>query len=279
MEQNFNQFIESLQPTNQILKNFTDFNKVRQNTGKVAIKLNQLNYLLGKKDLEGAIRELWDENPSVFEVLCELVAVRSDSNQMAINNKGAAVPIEHFFKTVDGVIEFVNETGLGDVFRDKAVTNLVDYVFGVEVGLDSNGRKNRGGKMMVEMVSNVFETAGIKYKTEINNSDYPEIASLGADIKRFDFVIETKNKVFLVEANFYNGGGSKLNEVCRSYTDIAPKINRYRKYCFVWITDGRGWLTTKNKLQEAFDNIPNVYNLSTLANFIELVKLSETYNI
>lgn len=101
---------------------------------------------------------------------------------------------------------------------------------------------------------------------------FPEILSLGADVKRFDFVIKTKKKTYLIETNFYNGGGSKLNETARSYSDVAPKINQYENYEFVWITDGQGWLSAKNKLEEAYNIIPSMYNLSTLQNFIEKVK-------
>ena len=98
---------------------------------------------------------------------------------------------------------------------------------------------------------------------------------MGTDVKRFDFVIKTKRKTYLIETNFYNSGGSKLNETARSYSDVAPKINQYENYEFVWITDGRGWLSAKNKLEEAYNTIPSMYNLSTLQNFIEKIKLEE----
>lgn len=70
---------------------------------------------------------------------------------------------------------------------------------------------------------------------------------------------------------FYNGGGSKLNEVARSYSDVAPKINQYANFEFVWITDGQGWLSAKNKLEEAFSIIPSVYNLSNLDSFTQKI--------
>ena len=148
----------------------------------------------------------------------------------------------------------------------------MDYVFGIEVGLDTNARKNRGGENMSKAVSLFFDKAKVFYKKEVSNTAFPEILSLGADVKRFDFVIKTKKKTYLIETNFYNGGGSKLNETARSYSDVAPKINQYESYEFVWITDGQGWLSAKNKLEEAYNIIPSMYNLSTLQNFIEKVK-------
>jgi type II restriction enzyme len=166
----------------------------------------------------------------------------------------------------------LEETGLYEIFKNKDITNLVDYVFGVEVGLDTNARKNRGGDNMSKAVSRIFNIAGISYEKEILSTSFSEIVSLGADVKQFDFVIKTKKKTYLIETNFYNSGGSKLNEIARSYSDLAPKINQYDNYEFVWITDGQGWLTAKNKLEEAFNTIPKTYNLKTLKNFITLLK-------
>jgi type II restriction enzyme len=166
------------------------------------------------------------------------------------------------------IIEFINETGLSEIFRNKSIKNLVDYVFGVEAGLDSNARKNRGGDNMSNAVSKFFDNEKIFYQKEVSTSNFPEILSLGADVKRFDFVIKTKKKTYLIETNYYNTGGSKLNETARAYSDVAPKINQYENYEFVWITDGQGWLSAKNKLEEAYNIIPSMYNLSTLETFI-----------
>lgn len=125
---------------------------------------------------------------------------------------------------------------------------------------------------MSKAVSFIFDNAKVFYKKEVSNTVYPEIISLGTDVKRFDFVIKTKVKTYLIETNFYNGGGSKLNETARSYSDVAPKINQYEKYEFVWITDGQGWYSAKNKLEEAFSIIPHLYNLTTLNLFVEKIK-------
>ena len=161
---------------------------------------------------------------------------------------------------------------MADIFKDRNIKNLVDYVFGVEVGLDSNARKNRGGDNMSKAVSLIFDNANIFYKKEVKNTLFLDIESLGADVKQFDFVIKTKQKTYVIEVNYYNSGGSKLNEVARAYSDVAPKINQYPSFEFVWITDGQGWLTAKNKLEEAYKIIPSVYNLATLPNFIAQIQ-------
>lgn len=272
MSEQFETFISQLSETNATLDYFTDFGKIKTNLSKISIKLNQLNYLIGKEDLKLAIEELFEENAKVFGVLDILIAVRKNKNAKTFNREGEIVQLDTYFETSDKIYEFIEDTGLGEVFRNKNITNLVDYVFGVEVGLDTNARKNRGGENMSKAVSLIFDKAKIFYKKEVNSTEFPEITSLGADLKRFDFVIKTKVKTYLIETNFYNGGGSKLNEVARSYSDVAPKINQYANFEFVWITDGQGWLSAKNKLEEAFSIIPSVYNLSNLDSFTQKIK-------
>jgi len=272
MSEQFKIFLSQLSETNATLDYFTDFKKIKGNVNKIAIKLNQLNYLIGKTDIKAAVKELYEENPKAFEVLDILIAIRKNKNAKTFNNKGEIVMLDSYFTSPESICEYIEETGLGEIFRNKDVKNLVDYVFGIEVGLDTNARKNRGGENMSKAVSLFFDKAKVFYKKEVSNTAFPEILSLGADVKRFDFVIKTKKKTYLIETNFYNGGGSKLNETARSYSDVAPKINQYKNYEFVWITDGQGWLSAKNKLEEAYNIIPSMYNLTTLNNFIEKVK-------
>lgn len=272
MEKNFDLFLSQLSETNATLDYFTDFEKVIHNTNKIAIKLNQLNYLIGKEDLHKAIKELYEENSKVFEVLDILLAVRKKDKKKTLNANGEFVLLESYFSSLQGVIDYIEQTGLANVFKNKNVTNLVDYVFGVEVGLDTNARKNRGGENMAKAVALKFNGANIPFRSEVNSTEFEEIKSLGQDLKRFDFVIKTRNKTYLIETNFYNSGGSKLNEVARAYTDIAPKINQYEKFEFVWITDGQGWFTAKNKLGEAYSLIPSIYNLANLDEFLSRVK-------
>lgn len=269
---NFELFMSQLAETNATLSSLTDFNKVQKNVGKIAMKLHQLNYLIGKDNLQEGIRELFDDNPKTFEVLDILVATRAKNKPKVTNQNGHIVLLADYFKTPEDIFVFFTQTGLAEVFQNQKITNLVDYVFGVEVGLDTNARKNRGGDIMSEAVSNFLKTEKIPFETEVSLICFPEITSLGTDVKRFDFVIRTKVKTYLIETNFYNGGGSKLNEVARAYTDIAPKINKYPNYEFVWITDGKGWESAKNKLEEAINNIPCVYNLQTLPSFIRQIK-------
>lgn len=268
----FKLFLGQLAQTNATLDYFTDFEKIRSHIQPIEIKLNTLNYLLGKENLDTAIRQLYHENPKVFEVLGILIAIRESKKTKVLNHDLQAVSLSSFFNSPEHIIEYIELTGLAAVFRNSEITNLVDYVFGIEVGLDSNARKNRGGNNMANAAAAIFQQHNIAYRSEVYSTEFLEIASLGADIKRFDFVITTPIRTYLIETNFYNTGGSKLNEVARAYSDIAPKINRYSNYEFIWITDGQGWFSAKNKLEEAFNIIPSVYNLSTINSFIQQIK-------
>lgn len=266
----FDDFMSQLSETNSNLESFVDFEKVEKHVSVIAIKLNQLNYLIGKDNLEDCIAELFKENAACFSVLNILIAVRDD--RTIINSDGNFERLSSYLASPQSIYTYMKETGLAKIFNHKSITNLVDYVFGIEVGLDTNARKNRGGKNMENVVANVFSRNSIAFETEVKHTQFSELESFGEDVKRFDFVIRTKNKTYLIETNFYNGGGSKLNEVARAYTDLAPKINQYENFEFVWITDGQGWFSAKNKLQEAFGKIPKIYNLSSLHTFITIIK-------
>ncbi len=269
----FDLFISQLRETNATLDFYCDFPKIAKNVADIEISLNTLNYLIGKEDLRTAVQALWDRDKRVFEVMDILIATRKKDGKKYIDNDGSMHSIHSLFSSVDGVMKFIEGTGLDKVFKNKEVKDLVDYVFGVETGLDTNARKNRSGEITETLVARIFDNAGIKYRQQVSSKEYPAISAvLGADQKVFDFVITSKNKTYLIEVNFYSGGGSKLNEVARSYTDVAPKVNGVPGFEFVWITDGEGWNSAKNKLEEAFAAIPSIYNLTTISKFISKIK-------
>lgn len=273
-EDEFNLFMSQLKETNQTLDFFCDFDKINNNIEEIKLSLCILNSMIGSTDLRKSVETIWNRDKSAFSVMDILIAVRKKDKKSVIDSLGNCVRVEKMFTSVDSVMEFLEGTGLAEIFTSRKVKDLVDYVFGIETGLDSNSRKNRGGKIMEATVHEILTKAGIEHRREVNSSEWPEITSvLGNDKKRFDFVIETPSKVYLMEVNFYNkGGGSKLNETARSYSDIAPKINSVPGFEFIWITDGIGWKSAKNKLQEALNIIPGVYNLTSISLFINKIK-------
>lgn len=273
MNKDFNKFMSQLQETNQTLDSFCDFDKIESNVNDIKLSLCMLNSLIGTTDLRKSVEAIWKRDRTAFRVMDILIAVRSNGKKVILDSSGQCVVLDSLFTSVDGVMEYLEETGLADIFRQKKINDLVDYVFGIETGLDSNARKNRSGHVMEKMVASIFDKNNISYRKEVYSTEWKNLQFvLGDDEKRFDFVIETTNKIYLIEVNFYSGGGSKLNEVARSYSEIAPKINSVLGFEFVWITDGIGWKSAKNKLQEAYNIIPNIYNLTSLDTFIKEVK-------
>ena len=272
MNKDFNLFMSQLQETNQTLDFFCDFDKISANVAEVEMSLNTLNYLIGKDDLAKGVAEIWQRDPKVFEVLGILIAVRDEGKKPVVDKDGNVVLLKSYFESCMKVVEFLQGTGLADIFQSRRIKNLVDYVFGIEAGLDTNARKNRSGHIMENTVAKILKDNGVSFRQEVYSSEFTQLSVLGADEKRFDFYIKTPAKKYLIEVNFYSGGGSKLNEVARAYTELAPKVNSVKGFEFVWITDGVGWKSARNKLEEAYNTIPSVYNLTSIDSFVKLLK-------
>ena len=276
MDKDFDFFMSQLMETNQTLAFFCDFQKIESNVDDVRLSLCMLNSLIGAKDLRKSVETIWKRDRTAFDVMGILIAVRDDGKRKVLNRLGESIPLDHFFESAEGVLEFLEDTGLADLFREGKISNLVDYVFGVETGLDSNARKNRSGHLMEGTVASAFRASGIKFRQEVYSTEWEELQGvLGDDEKRFDFVIEVPGKKYLIEVNFYSAGGSKLNEVARSYSELAPKINSVQGFEFVWITDGIGWKSARNKLQEAYGIIPRIYNLTSISEFTKEIVSSQ----
>ena len=265
--------MSQLAETNATLDFYTDFMKIRENVRSIEIKLNTLNYLIGKQDLDAAVKELWDNDKRVFNILDILIATRKDQNKKYLDDMGKPHLIHKLLDTYEGVMKFLYETGVAEVLQNKDIKNLVDYVFGIEAGLDTHARKNRSGDITELLLHRILTANGIEHRMEVYSHEYPVLQkALGADEKRFDFVIETERCTYLIEVNFYNGGGSKPNEVARAYRELSPIVNKVEGFEFVWITDGQGWNSARNKLEEAYNEIDRMYNFESLGDFLKEVK-------
>ncbi|MCQ2728726.1 type II restriction endonuclease [Helicobacter pylori] len=265
----FDTFLKSLKISNRTLDFFTDWQKCLKNKDEISIALNHLNFLLGKdtKEFKSCVKSLFKEYPKAFNVLNILIAVRN-KDDIVCDANGDFYPLYSYFKNDEKVCEFIRQTGLEQIFCNRNIKDLNDFVFGIEVGLDSNARKNRSGKVMENHLSGLFTNAQLNFKEQVNIREFEDLCqAFGNDIKKFDFVIFSKNKTYLIEANFYTISGSKLNEVARSYQDLALKFEAFPNYEFIWITDGTGWLDAKSKLQEAYKSV-EIYNLSNVSDFI-----------
>ena len=190
MEKDFEKFMSQLAETNATLDFYSDFKKIRKNVNDIAISLNMLNFLLGKEDLRSAVEALWERDKTVFNVLDILIATRRKDKKKFIDTDGQIKVISSLFTSVDGVLKFFEDTGLAEVFKGKDVHDLVDYVFGVETGMDTNGRKNRSGDITEALLHRIFLSNGITHRMEVYSHEFAAIQkALGEDEKRFDFVV------------------------------------------------------------------------------------------
>ena len=273
MKKDFKQFMSQLAETNATLDFYTDFSKIRENVRSIEIKLNTLNYLIGKTDFDAAVKELWDNDNRVFSVLDILIATRKKQRKKYLDDMGKPHLVHELLNSYKGVLKFLKETGVADVLQNKDVKNLVDYVFGVEAGLDTHARKNRSGDITELLLHRILSANGIEHRMEVSSHEFPKLQeALGTDEKWFDFMIKTKRCTYLIEVNYYNEGGSKLIEITRAYRELSPIVNKVDGFEFVWVTDGRGWNSAKNKIKEAYNGIDRMYNFESLSDFMEEIK-------
>ncbi|WP_104747065.1 type II restriction endonuclease [Helicobacter bilis] len=266
----FETFLTTLRATNRDLGFFVDWQKCLANKDKLSISLNHLNLLLGvpKDSLQDKITLLFNEYAKAFDVLPLILAIRNEKELVLDSNRNE-ISINVYLQSSKGIYEFICESGLDSIFSDRKIKDLNDFVFGIEVGLDTHTRKHRSGNIMELYLRNLFAKANLNFKEQVNSAEFSDLQrSFGDDKKRFDFVVFGKNISYFIECNFYTSGGSKLNETARAYQELAPKFDRFADKNFVWITDGQGWQSSKNKLQEAYKSV-EMYNLNNVKDFIK----------
>ncbi len=256
---------------------YIDFNKVYANVDKIKIELNILNALIGSKNIEEEFEDIVTKYPETLRCIPILLAVR-EMEIYAQDEEGAFL---YNFKNPNYDVEqykvFMRKTGLFELLSAHIINNLVDYVAGVETGLDSNGRKNRGGHQMEDLVESFIQKSSVReyykemYLTKIEEMwgvDLSAISGNGTSTKRFDFVVKTENQIYLIETNFYGGGGSKLNETARSYKMISQEADTIEGVTFVWFTDGIAWRSARRNLEETFNVMKHIYSIDDLENNI-----------
>ena len=281
MKRDFAQWLLTFTDSIANYKYYIDFETIYKNAEIYKIELNMLNSLIGSKNIEKEFEDLVKKYPEVLKCIPILLAVRQyeiivldeDGNKFEYNFKKMNYNIEQYKV-------FMRETGLFGLLEKHLVNNLYDYVLGVESGLNSNARKNRGGHLMEDLVEKFIQKAGFKknetyfkemYLQDIENKwklDMSFISNKNQATKRFDYVIKTENCIYGIETNFYAAGGSKLNETARSYKMIAEEAEKVVGFEFVWFTDGMGWISARNNLRETFDRMENVYNINDMKNGI-----------
>ena len=277
MKRNFKEWFNTFTDSIATYEYYTDFNTVYKNIDKIKVELNIMNSLVGSKNVEKDFDNLFTRYPEIRTCLPLLIAVREKEIKVVDDGE----KLRYNFTNIDDIEllkRFMRKTGLFDLISNHLVNNLVDYATGVEVGLGSNGRKNRGGHLMEDVLQGFIEKEGFvlnqtyfkeMYLKDIENKwniDLSSLSNLGKVAKRFDYVVKTDNCIYAFETNFYSSSGSKLNETARSYKMIAEESKNIKGFAFVWVTDGLGWVDARNNLEETFDVMDNLYNIKDLSN-------------
>lgn len=276
MKRNFVEWLGTFKDNISDYKYYINFDKVYKNVEENKVEFNMLNSLLGSKNIEEDFINLVTKYPEVLKCIPILLAVRN-MEIPAMDEEGAFIyNFKKMNQSLEQYIVFMNKTGLFDLLANRGVTNIIDFVLGVETGLDSNGRKNRGGHLMEDLIEGYLKSEGVEYYKEMYLKDVEEkwgvnlssLSNNGKSAKRFDFVVKTKNMIYGIETNFYTSGGSKLNETARSYKMIAEECKNIQGFKFVWFTDGKGWTSAKKNLEETFDVLDSMYNINDVENSI-----------
>lgn len=276
MKRNFNEWLGEFRESIADYGYYIDFPKIHKNVDAIKVELNILNALVGSQNIEQEFDDLITKYPETLKCIPILLAVRSNEIYAIDENGEYNYNFSKMNYSAEQYKVFMRKTGLFDLIANHIISNLVDYATGVETGLDSNGRKNRGGHLMENLVEGYIQKAGyIKgkdYFKEMNlseieskwNINLSAISNQGKAEKRFDFVIKTDNNIYGIETNFYGSGGSKLNETARSYKTLALEAKTIDGFKFAWFTDGKGWNSARNNLEETFDVLDDVYNINDL---------------
>lgn len=280
LNRNFNEWLSKFKTSISDYTYYVDFEKIYKNVDKVKVELNILNSLIGSKNIEEEFQNILIRYPETLECIPLLLAVRSQEIFIKDEINEYLFKFDKMVYSINDYIKFMRESGLFDLLQNHIINNLYDYVLGIEVGLDSNGRKNRGGHLMEDLVESYIVKAG--YQKDVNyfkemylkdiekkwNLDLSEMSGNNTSTKRFDFVIKTDKQVYVIETNFYSGGGSKLNETARSYKMLAQESKKVVGVTFIWFTDGTGWNSARKNLEETFNELETMYNIDDLENGI-----------
>ena len=280
-EERLGKFLSTLSITNRTPEYYVNWNKVNRETKKYEVELNTLNYLIGKDDIYLEALHLFTKQPNLLKAIPSLIASRDNVLDILTIDNDDNMSFEQLdFKTIDtsridDYIKFIEKSGLLKFLQQHANRSLVDYVYGVETGLDSNARKNRSGTTMEGIlerhVAKISQEQRLEWKAQATAQYIKDKWGIKVPVdkseRRFDVAVYSreKHKVWLIETNYYGGGGSKLKAVAGEFTELSQfVITSNDDVEFVWVTDGQGWKTAHLPLAEAFSHIPNIFNLDML---------------
>ena len=265
LDNSFEYFYKNFIPTLALHSSLVDWKRVNENRKKYNILLNILNSLLNlkeeefKKDFDSLLRGY----PQVVEAFPILLANRE--NELLFLNDESSLEIKRYvFKKpnllntdiINHYYSFVEKTGLKELFCDYGITNLVDYVVGVEVGLSSNRRTMKNNITIEEIVFKYLEDFCNK------NIDFELIEK-----DKFDFTLYNKkeNKLYIIETRFFANRSPMIRNMIRKLKMLNDIYTNQKKEV-IFIIDGEGWLIALKDLEYIFNHNDYVINLNMLKN-------------
>ncbi|MBI5189138.1 MAG: type II restriction endonuclease [Nitrospirae bacterium] len=277
----FEYFVKTINRSITYWDYFVNWEKVFGNIQAIEMDLNTLNYLVGKDNIEEEFKVLLKRHGTIARLIPILLASRENNFTILDSYIGGNFVYEDFYFEnkeqlsdieIDKACRFAKNAGILEIFQAKKVKSIPDYVLGVEVGLDSNGRKNRGGSTMEriveELLKPICERNGISYMVQADaariRAEWGLNLRVDKSSRRFDFALRKSSKLCLIETNYYGGGGSKLKATAGEYKSLYDFLSE-DGHAFVWITDGKGWATTLRPLEETFRHINYTLNLDMLS--------------
>ncbi|WKV09556.1 type II restriction endonuclease [Thermoanaerobacterium sp. CMT5567-10] len=279
LEDVIEEFHNTLVDTNRSYKFFVNWDKVKKHVNKYKIEFNILNTLIGNKQFDDDLRKILSSYPQVLPTIPILLAIREQKLTVIDDFNDENFSIVHYDfnkKTltntdIDDMVEFFEKTGLKRFFLELSSKSVQDYVLGVEVGMDTNARKNRSGDAMELMLKPMIEKIASKGKNSFDilfqkkfqylDDNYNIRVNSSIKNRKADFIIiKNGNKVINIEVNFYSGTGSKPQEIVDSYIERQNELKE-NGFEFIWITDGIGWKGQKNQLHKGFERVNYLLNL------------------
>lgn len=276
MKRDFDEWLKSFKSNINGYDYYANFHKIIKNVELVKVELNILNSLIGSTDIESQFENIVQRYPETLKCIPLLLAVRSNEIPAQDKDGSFVYRFDRMNYSIDQYKQFCRKTGLFNLISNQIVHNLVDYALGVETGLDSNARKNRGGYQMEKLVESYLQQAGFIKEEDYLVESYlndailewgirlPGIDNADRARKRFDFIVHVDHRVYGIETNFYASSGSKLNETARSYKLLGQESLEIENFTFIWITDGFGWNSAKANLRETYNSLESIYNISDL---------------
>ena len=298
------QFEEKLLDTNRGYNYYVDWSNI---TGynKYSVELHAMGVLIHceEETFYEEFKNLLMKLPSVIELFPFLFALSKKERDMVIKKAelkviGSEIDSKDYEvyqfngntfrnnldeESIEKYYEFFCNMGLKNLFQNLLEKSVQDYIVGVLVGLDSNGRKNRGGAafelacepLIKEICQKYNITVLTQKQFQYVEKEYGLMINDTIANRKADFILLNKeqSKCMNIEVNFFNDSGSKPEEIINSYIQRQEALNAVG-ISFCLLTDGRCWKGTTNQLKVGFNEIKYLmnYNLAKSGMLEEMIE-------